>query len=117
MQTDNDMPSILNSVKKMLGMPIEYGPFDGDIIVHINSVFANLAQMGVGPKDGFSISDSSTTWDEFIGEKTLINNVKSFMYLKVRLMFDPPTIGAVLESYNNQIKELEYRLYTQEGGY
>ena len=76
MHTDNDMTSILNSVKKMLGMPIEYNPFDGDIIVHINSVFANLAQMGVGPKDGFAISDSSTTWSEFTEDNVLMNNGK-----------------------------------------
>lgn len=114
---NNDTDSILNSVKKMLGMGIDYEPFDADIIIHINSVFANLHQMGVGPQNGFSISDSSTKWSDYTNDDSLMNNVKSYMYLKVRLLFDPPTASSVLESFNNQIKEFEYRLYTLKGGY
>lgn len=109
--------SILNSVKKMLGLGSDYNPFDADIITHINSVFASLTQMGVGPEEGFMIEDSSTIWSEFIGNDKLINNVKSYMYLKVKLLFDPPTNSALIESINNQIRELEYRLYIQKGGY
>ena len=109
--------SILNSVKKMLGLGSEYNPFDTEIIIHINSVFASLSQMGVGPTEGFMIEDSSTIWSEFIGDDKLINNVKSYMYLKVKLLFDPPTNSALIESINNQIRELEYRLYIQKGGY
>jgi len=112
--------SILNSIKKLLGLSLDYNPFDADIILHINTVFANLAQMGVNPsgnENGFSISDSSTTWSEFTNDNNLLNNVKSYVYLKVRMIFDPPTVGSITESFNNQIRELEYRLYTQEGGY
>lgn len=109
--------SILNSVKKMLGLGSEYNPFDTEIIIHINSVFASLSQMGVGPTEGFMIEDSSTIWSEFIGDDKLINSVKSYMYLKVKLLFDPPTNSALIESINNQIRELEYRLYIQKGGY
>ena len=110
--------SILNSIKKLLGLPYEFTPFDQDIIIHINSVFSTLAQMGICPNtDGFEISDSSTKWSDFTQNNKLINGVKSYIYLKVRLMFDPPASSAVMVSFNNQIKELEYRLYTERGGY
>lgn len=110
--------SILDTVKKMLGLPKEYDSFDTDIIIHINSVFANLAQMGICPNDkGFEIQDSSAVWSDFIQDDILINNVRSYVYMKVRLMFDPPTNSALIESMNRQINELEYRLYTQRGGY
>lgn len=111
--------SILNSIKKLLGLPIDYNPFDMDIIIHINSVFATLAQMGVTPKEqeGFSIEDSSITWSSFTDDDILLNNVKSYVYLKVKLLFDPPVNSTVMESINRQINELEYRLYTQKGGY
>lgn len=110
--------SILDSVKKSLGLYDGYDAFDNDIIMHINSVFANLAQMGICPdENGFAIADNSTEWSEFTNDDKLINNVKSYMYLKVRLLFDPPTISSLLESINRQINEFEYRLYTQKGGY
>lgn len=110
--------SILDDIKKLLGMPICYTAFDTDIITHINTVFANLAQMGVCPNEqGFQIEDSSTEWSEFTDDDTLINNVKTYVYLKVRLIFDPPANGTIIESINRQISELEYRLYTQKGGY
>lgn len=110
--------SILNSIKKLLGLPVEYTAFDADIQIHINTVFANLAQMGVCPNtNGFQIEDASTEWSEFTEDDTLINNVKSYVYLKVRLIFDPPANSTLVASIENQIKELEYRLYTQKGGY
>ncbi len=97
---------------------MEYTPFDTDLTIHINSVFANLAQMGVCPNEnGFAITDSSDTWSSFTEDDLLISNVKSYVYLKVKLLFDPPISSSVLEAINNQIKELEYRLYTQRGGY
>lgn len=113
----NITDSILDTTKKLLGLPLDYNAFDQDIITHINTVFASLNQMGVGPKDGFEIEDSSTEWSEYTDNNKLKNNVKSYMYLKVRLLFDPPTSSALIDSTNNQIKELEYRLYTYEGGY
>ena len=114
--------SILNTTKKLLGLPTEYQPFDEDIKIHINSVFANLAQMGVcARKDDkdicFEITGPNEKWTDFIQDDKLINNVRSYMYLKVKLLFDPPINGSLIESINRQINELEYRLYTQKGGY
>lgn len=111
--------SILDNIKKLLGMPMEYTPFDADIIIHINSVFSTLAQMGVSPTNKiFQIEDNSANWDDFIaGDEDILPSVKSYIYLKVKLLFDPPSNTSLLESINNQIRELEYRLYTQKGGY
>lgn len=102
--------SILTSIKKLLGVPDDYSEFDEDIIMHINSVFLNLTQLGVGPEAGFSIEDESAEWDEFIGDNTQLNSVKSYMYLKVKLLFDPPLSSSVIESMNRIIAELEWRL-------
>lgn len=105
------MESILTSIKKMLGISEEYTHFDADIIMHINSVFLILTQIGVGPVEGFSIEDDSTEWVEFIPNLTELQAVKSYMYLKVRLLFDPSSIGSsTLASYERQIQEFEWRL-------
>lgn len=104
------MGSILTSVKKMLGITEEYEHFDSDIIMHINSVFMILTQMGVGPKEGFSIDGKGVSWDEFTLDDLSIESVKSYMYLKVKLLFDPPLNSAVIESTNRLISELEWRL-------
>ena len=104
------MDSILTSIKKLLGITEDYTHFDADIIIDINSVFMILRQLGVGPVDGFNITDSSQTWHDYLSDdESKLSAVKTYVYLKVRLMFDPP-VGSVLESYNNQIKELEWRL-------
>ena len=102
--------SILTSIKKLLGITEEYEHFDQDIIIHINSVFMILNQLGVGPSNGFSITDKTAVWSDFISEGVNIESVKSYMYLKVRLLFDPPTTSAVMESMNRMISELEFRL-------
>lgn len=107
------MDSILDSVKKCLGIPKEYQVFDQDIIMHINSVFFTLNQLGVGPEDSFSISDSSSVWTDFIPEGSKLEAVKSYMYLKVRMLFDPPTSSFVLTSMENMAKEYEWRLTVQ----
>lgn len=104
------MDSILTSIKKMLGISEDYEHFDQDIIMHINSVFMILTQMGVGPADGFRIEDDSATWSDFISDLKVLESVKSYMYLKVRLLFDPPTSSSVLDSTNRLISELEWRL-------
>jgi hypothetical protein len=101
--------SILNDVKHNLGLLAEDTSFDVDIIIHINSAIATLTQLGVGPVEGFEISDANNMWDEFVDDKRL-NSVKSYIFLKVKLMFDPPGTGFVLSSYENQIRELEYRI-------
>ena len=105
------MESILTSIKKLLGIAEEYEHFDNDIIMHINSVFMILTQLGVGPSKGFVITDSSASWDDFLpegGEK--LQAIKTYMYMKVRLMFDPPTSSAVMESMNRMVNEFEWRL-------
>ena len=104
------MESILTSIKKPLGYEAETTAFDDDIIMHINSVFADLAQIGVGPKEGFSISDANTTWRDYTDDDPLLANVKQYVYLKVRLVFDPPTNSSVLASYEKTIERLEWRL-------
>lgn len=102
--------SILTSIKKLLGIVEDYTQFDADIIMHINSVLSLLKQIGIGPINGFSISDSSEKWSDFIGDNTEHQMVVSYIYLKVRLLFDPPTSSILLQSINDQIKEYEWRL-------
>lgn len=104
--------SILMSVKKMLGglNPEETSPFDADIIMQINGVFTILNQLGVGPKEGFSIEDSAKLWTEFSTDLLILNMVKPYMYAKVRLAFDTPTSGAVKEALEQQVAEYEWRL-------
>ena len=104
------MESILTSIKKLLGIDEEYTQFDNDIIMHINSVFLNLTQLGVGPSEGFQIEDDSDTWEDFIGDSNQLQAVKSYVYLKVKLLFDPPLSSSVIESMNRMIAELEWRL-------
>lgn len=106
------MDSILNSVKKKLGIQEDYTHFDEDIIIDINSVFMILNQLGVGPDEPFTIEDEDAFWDDFI-DNTRIEAVKSYMYMKVRLMFDPPTSGFLVDSLNKQIAELEWRMLVQ----
>lgn len=114
---------ILSSIKKLLGLNDGVTVFDTDIVIHINTVFANLTQMGVGPQDdegkniGFKISTGNEVWGDFTANDILIENVKTYVYIKVKMVFDPPTSSALIDAYNAQAKELEWRLYTQEGGY
>lgn len=104
------MDSILTSIKNLLGIIEECTDFDQIIIMHINSVFSILNQLGVGPTDGFSIEDDSAVWSDFIGNDPRLSDVKSFVYLKVRMLFDPPLSSAVAESMNRLASELEWRI-------
>ena len=104
------MDSILTSIKKLLGIDEEYTQFDNDIIMHINTVFLNLTQLGVGPEEGFLIEDDAATWDDFIGDSNQLQAVKTYVYLKVKLLFDPPLSSSVIESIKRIISELEWRL-------
>lgn len=104
------MESILTSIKKLLGITEEYDQFDPDIIMHINSVFMILTQLGVGPAEGFSIEDDTAVWTDFIQDVKKLESVKTYIYLKVKLVFDPPLSSAVIESMNRLINELEWRL-------
>lgn len=104
------MDSILTSIKKFLGITAEYTQFDTDLIIHINSVFSILTQLGVGPSTGFSIHDEYSVWTDFLPEDPRLEMVKTYIYLKVRLMFDPPDRSAVADAMKRQIDELEFRL-------
>ena len=104
------MDSILISIKKLLGIIEDYEHFDPDIIMHINSVFSILTQLGVGPADGFSITGAGETWSDYIQDEKKLEMVKSYIYQKVRLLFDPPTSSALMEAANNAVAELEWRL-------
>lgn len=104
------MESILTSIKKLLGISEDYAQFDSDLIMHINTVFLNLTQLGVGPEEGFSIQNENDAWSDFIDDNTQLQAVKSYMYLKVKLLFDPPLSSSVIESMNRMIAELEFRL-------
>ena len=105
------MESILTSIKKMLGISEEYTHFDADLIMHINSVFSILKQLGVGPEEGFFIEDKNAYWEDFVSiDDTELQSIKSYIYLKVKLLFDPPTSSTVMESTNNLIREFEWRL-------
>lgn len=104
------MDSILDSIKKLLLLSEDDTSFDMDIIIHINTVLSILNQLGVGPETGFSITDRSATWDQFMGSHSNLDAVISFVYLKVKLVFDPPTNSAVIESINRTIGELEWRI-------
>lgn len=103
------MDSILVSIKKLLGIQKDYNAFDNDLIIYINAAFAILNQLGVGPKDGFLIKDSWDTWDEF-AEGNVCSMSKNFVFLSVRLAFDPPSSTALLESMQRQLSELTWRL-------
>ena len=102
--------SILTSIKKLLGVAEDYAEFDEDIMTHINSVFLNLTQLGVGPEEGFMIEDDTAVWEDFINDSIQLQAVKTYVYLKVKLLFDPPLSSSVTESINRMIAELEWRL-------
>lgn len=106
------MESILDSIKKLLGIQPDYKSFDDDIIMHINTAFVILNQLNIGPPEGFFITDKSTKWNKYTTE-TNHNMVKTYIYLKVRLMFDPPASATLVESINSMINELEWRLYVE----
>lgn len=105
------MESILVSIKKMLGIEECYGHFDADIIMHINSVLSILTQIGVGPPGGFYIQSADEKWTDFLPDMSKLDMIKSYVYLKVRLLFDPPSSSAAMESYNRMISEFEWRIH------
>lgn len=108
---------ILASIKHLLLVDESYTVFDEDIRMHINTILSNLVQMGVGPINGFAVLDGTETWSDFVDDDTKLQQVKTYVYLKCRLLFDPPQSSALIESINRQAAELEWRLYTERGGY
>lgn len=103
------MESILNSVKAFVGISDEETHFDPELIVHINSVFSTLRQMGVGPEQTFSINDENEIWNDFVDDDDF-NEVKTYVQLRVKMIFDPPSSSSVIDAFERQIKELEWRL-------
>ncbi|QKY79407.1 hypothetical protein SEA_AFLAC_15 [Gordonia phage Aflac] len=108
--------SILNSTKKILGIDEDYDAFDMDVILHINSALSTLNQLGLGPEEGFMIEDESAEWGDLLEDDMRLNSVKSLVYLKVRLMFDPPSTSFALTAMQEQIRELEWRLNVYREG-
>lgn len=104
------MDSILTSIKKLLGIDPMCDHFDPEIIMHINSVFSILNQLGVGPPEGFMITSNAENWSDFLSNNQTIESVKSYTYLKVKLIFDPPQSSSAIESINRLISELEWRI-------
>lgn len=103
--------SILNTIKKLLGIPDDYEQFDRDIIVHINSVFGKLNQLGVGPDIGFRITSQTEKWSQYVdSDDTFLGMIQDYIYLNVRKIFDPPTTSSLLTAIDQQITELEFRL-------
>lgn len=102
--------SILIGTKKILGIGADYDAFDLDIITHINAVFMTLNQLGIGPAEGFMIEDDSSKWQDFLGDDANLNAVRTYVYLRVRVLFDPPSTSFHLNSLQEQIKEFEWRL-------
>ena len=102
--------SILDSIKKLLGPSSDYTQFDQDIITHINTALMDLNRIGIGPPEGFSIKDSSSVWTDFVEDISKIEGVKTYIYLSVRLVFDPPLNASILASIERQISKLEWTL-------
>jgi len=103
-------PSILTSTKKILGIAKDYTVFDLDILTHINATFSILNQLGVGPIDGFFVEDDTAEWEDFEAPSNQLNLIKTYVYLRVRMLFDPPATSFLIEAANRQISEYEWRL-------
>lgn len=103
--------SILTTIKKTLGIEEAYDAFDPDILLHINSVLATLNQIGVGPENGLQIEDASATWADLLANEARLNNVKGYVALKVRLLFDPPSTSFAISAMQDSIREYETRIY------
>lgn len=103
--------SILKTIKQLIGCPDGFEQFDLDLTIHINSAFAILTQLGVGPKEGYRITGPDNVWSEFEEDAQKSSLIKDYVYIKTRLLFDPPTSSALMDSLKEQLKEMEWRLY------
>lgn len=109
--------SILNDTKKLLGISDDDTSFDLDIVIHINSEFSTLTDIGVGPENGFAIDDADDDWDDFIADDiVMLSKVKTCVFLKAKLLFDPPSTSFLLDSINKQLQEAEWRLNANREG-
>lgn len=109
--------SILTSTKKVLGLAEDYTAFDEDVIIYINGVFSTLNQLGIGPDAGFMIENADAEWSDFLGDDLRLNNIKTYIYLRVRMLFDPPSTSFLIAAMEKQIEELEWRINVQREGY
>ena len=109
--------NILNSIKKLLGIPEDYTAFDQDIMIHINSVFMILSELGAGPSNGYSLKDGTEKWGDFISDDENLEGIKTYVYMKVKTIFDPPLNSAVLASMKELISEFEWRINNEAEGY
>jgi hypothetical protein len=110
------MDSILNSVKQVLGLEETHTAFDVDILMHINSVFGVLHQIGIGPDEGLYIVDDAAVWSDFLGDDVLLNAAKTYVCLRVRLLFDPPETSYLIQAMEKQVSEIEWRLNVYREG-
>lgn len=108
--------SILDSVKRSCDVAVEDTSFDGLLVLHTNAILAVLNDLGIGPVDGFSIEDNTATWDSFIGTDKRLNNIQTYVGLRVRQLFDPPTLSFVIEAMERQIEELGWRISVRREG-
>ena len=108
--TSKYVTSILTSVKQSLGIVPDYEFFDSQLILYINSVFPTLYELGVGPADGFEIEDDTTEWSDFLGYGKLLNQVKAYVCLKVKLLFDPPSSSFAIDATERMLQEMEFRI-------
>lgn len=102
--------SILNSTKKVLGIADDYYAFDPDILMHINTVFSVLNQLGVGPDEGYFVEDDSAVWSDFYQDDLNYNMIRTYVFLRVKILFDPPATSFVLDALTKQYEELEWRI-------
>ena len=102
--------SILSTIKKLIGFEDDYTQFDIDLIIHINTAFASLAQIGSNLKEGFSITDKNNLWSEYTTNTAILEPVKMYVYLKTKMVFDPPASSMVIETVKQTINELEFRI-------
>ena len=103
--------SILKTIKQLIGCPDDFEQFDLDLMIHINSAFATLTQLGVGPKEGYRITGVDNVWNEFEDDPQKLSLIKDYVYIKARLLFDPPTTGSLMDSLKEELKEMKWRLY------
>ena len=105
--------SILKTIKKKLGLGADYDAFDTDVITNINTSLMRLGQLGVGPANGFRITGEFETWHDFIGNRIDLEGIKDYIYMKARIVFDPPSSAAALQALKEEVKELEFCLNVQ----
>lgn len=105
--------SILITIKKMLGISAECSHFDTDVTININSSIGTLRQLGIGPNYGFVVKSDKETWEDYLGNDTKLESVKLYIFLKSKIVFDPPQSSIVMDCYKEQIRELEWRLNRQ----